>query len=131
MATDAQTLMSLVSCYTCETPGNWQLLKLALLKQILLASNPMADTSAQGLMNQATCYSCVTPGLWPLLELGLLAQISAAGVSGGSAGFSGNYGGGTPTPVPTSAVALAVDTSNNAVWIWFGGAWHNTGLTTS
>lgn len=82
MATDPQTLLSSVNCYTCLSPGMWQLLKLALLKQILLTSNPMADTSPETLLAQARCYDCA--GNWQLLELALLAQIVEIGGGSGT-----------------------------------------------
>lgn len=48
-----------------------------------------------------------------------------------NSGYSGNYAGGVPSPVPTSTLAMAIDTSNNAVWLWFGAAWHDTGMQTA
>ena len=35
MATDSNTLLSETNCFACLAPGQWQLLKLGLLKQIL------------------------------------------------------------------------------------------------
>ena len=58
-------------------------------------------------------YSKVS-GLWTILSIG-----------GGTPPqvFSGNYGGGTPTDVPTATAALAYDTGTGAIWQWVGSAW--------
>lgn len=57
----------------------------------------------------------------------ILEGITSGGGSGGTGdvqGFSGNYGGGTPTDTPTTSVAIAYDTSNGQPWAWYSGAWH-------
>lgn len=60
-----------------------ELMKLALLRQILLAMNPNAAVDPQSLLQQAACYDCNgNPGMWKLMELALLAQISANGGTG-------------------------------------------------
>lgn len=43
---------------------------------------------------------------------------------------SGNYAGGTPNFTPSTPTAATIDTSNNHFWIFFGNAWHDTGLFT-
>lgn len=37
---------------------------------------------------------------------------------------AGNYGGGEPNWTPSGTAGQAVDTSNNQVWLYYGGAWH-------
>lgn len=85
-AVDPQSLLDSASCYLCfsEQP----LLKLALLRQILLAQSPMADTSPQALLNSANCYLCMgnSPALLQAMELSLLAQIVQTGGGGGGGG---------------------------------------------
>jgi hypothetical protein len=87
MATDAQTLLTEAQCYECNGANDYSLLlmKLALLRQILLASNPVADTTPQALLADASCFSCYasTPYMLQLMELALLAQIVDAGGGGG------------------------------------------------
>lgn len=84
---DPQTLLTAANCYSCfgSDRGLMELLKLGLLKQILIAQNPMAATDPQSLLSQANCYSCFanSPGIATLLELALLAQIAANGSTGG------------------------------------------------
>lgn len=79
MATDPQSLLSQANCFSCfgSDRGMMELLKLALLKQLVLAENPMAATDAPTLLAQSNCYSCYgsSPGIMQLLELGLLAQL--------------------------------------------------------
>jgi len=48
------------------------------------------------------------------------------GAQGGGAGgvTFGNYAGGTPSPAPASGTGLFVDTSNQNLWSYDGGAFH-------
>ena len=82
MATDAQSLLAEAACFQCEAANAYsaQLIKLALLKQILLASNPMADTSPETLLAQAACFQCfaANPYMLQLMELALLVQLVKA-----------------------------------------------------
>lgn len=86
-ATDPQTLMASAACYECGAdPYVLQLYKLALLRQILLASNPAAMTDPQSLISQSSCFACLPPGQLLILEVALLAQIVEAGGTGGGGG---------------------------------------------
>ncbi len=98
MATDVNTLLSETRCYECLLPGMSQLLKLGLLKQILLANNPMADTSINALLEAAKCYECLPPGMQQLIELALLQQIAANGGGGGGGGTIQVYQGAFADP---------------------------------
>lgn len=53
-----------------------------------------------------------------------------SGGGGGSGMSEANYSGGTPGITPSGTVALTVDTSNRHIWLYFSGAWHDTGITT-
>lgn len=81
---DPAALIASANCYACyaSDSGQMQLLKLALLQQILIAIEPAADTSPQNLLNQANCYSCFGSGAgtMKLLELALLQQIAQVGL---------------------------------------------------
>jgi hypothetical protein len=121
MATDATTLLEATKCYECSPPGQWQLMKLALLQQILLASNPVADTSPTALLEAAKCYACMPPGLWGLLELGLLQQIVDGGGTGGSGGV--NCGAADPVAAPAGSCAIYYRTDTGTIFIWNGAAW--------
>lgn len=128
MATDAQTLLAQAACYQCYTANGYsaRLLELALLRQQLLALNPMADTSPQTLLDQAKCYQCyaANPYALQLFELALLAQIVANGGGGGTGG-SGQivaYTGANPnadgvTPTDTTKPAIAVK-PGDVTWTW-------------
>lgn len=63
-----------------------ELLKLALLRQILLTQNPNATVDPQTLLAQANCYSCygATPGMMQLLELALLDSIATSQAAAGT-----------------------------------------------
>jgi hypothetical protein len=121
MATDAQTLITETSCYQCLSSGQWQLLKLGLLRQILLASLPMADTSPAALLEAAKCYACLSPGMWQLLELALLQQIVDGG---GGAGSGVQCTVGIPVAAPSGNCGLAVDENDGTIYLYYGGAWH-------
>jgi len=126
MATDPQSLLSTAACYDCYL-AQYNLLKLALLRQLVLNLNPMAATDPQSLLSQANCYSCYS-AQWALLELALLSQAVTLLSSGGSGGAlsptCGNFGGGQPNFTPASGCANAVDTSNGRIWWFWSGAWH-------
>ena len=86
MATDAATILSQSGCDDCVGlgPSQQQLIRLALLRQWLLALDPSAMTDAQSLLSDASasCYDCFLPQ-GALMELGLLRKIAIAlGASG-------------------------------------------------
>lgn len=93
MATDAQTLLDETKCYQCNAPDLYalMLIKTGLLRQILLAQDPMADTSPQTLMNAGRCYECYAPNVYALMlmQTALLAQIVGGGSGTGGAGLVG------------------------------------------
>lgn len=121
MATDPNTLLEAAKCYECAPPGEWQLFKLGLLQQILLAQNPVADTSPNALLEAAKCYACMPPGFWQLFELALLQQIASNGGTGGSSTLCGS---GAPVAAPSGTCALYIDTNDGALYEFYGGAWH-------
>lgn len=86
-ATDSQSLLAAANCYQCfsSNPYSQMLAKLALLKQILLTLDPMADTSPQALLSQANCFTCYgnNPYTLTLMELALLVNIANTGIGGG------------------------------------------------
>lgn len=99
-ATDPATLLASANCYQCYQ-GTDTLMMLALLRQIVLNGNPMADVSPQALLEQAKCYRCYQGTEW-LLILALLSQI-ASGTAGGGGLLNrpaptGNYGVDEPPP---------------------------------
>lgn len=56
------------------------------------------------------------------LMLQLLCNVSSSG--GGGSVTSGDYGGLEPNFTPSGDTAIAFDTSNDAEWHYYGGAWH-------
>jgi len=56
------------------------------------------------------------------VELQLLCDIVSGGASGSFT--AGNYSGGQPNFTPSGDTAIAVDTSNGTLWLWYSGAWH-------
>lgn len=132
--TTAKTLLAAAACYQCNAANSYelQMIKLALLKQILLAQNAMADTTPQTLLKQASCYSCYASNAYMLemIELALLQQIVINGSTGGG-GSGGTFGGnGSPVGVvfPTSAFAFYIQADSvppGLVWEYYNGAWQS------
>jgi hypothetical protein len=87
-AIDPASLLSSAGCYNCFGPlTTTQLMRLALLRDIVLAGNPNAMTDPQSLMTQANCFSCFSnASMGDLMELALLAQIVQNGSTGGGGG---------------------------------------------
>jgi hypothetical protein len=130
-ATDYQSLLSAgnVACFTNLPPGEWRVIQLALLQAIVQQLNPSVSTDYQSLLNSANvaCYTNLPPGLQNVLVLALLqliAQNIGSGGGGGTGATFGNYGGGQPSFTPSSGTGLAVDTSTNNFWDYYGGSWH-------
>ncbi len=124
MATDANTLLADTACYECLGEAEWRMIQLGLLQQILLANNPMADTSANTLLEATKCYKCLGEAEWRMIELGLLQQIvDGGGGGGGGTGGVVCFTGADPVAAPTNACTLAYRTDNGALWKWNGAAW--------
>jgi hypothetical protein len=127
MATDAITLQMQGLMYIGQTPPQWQMMKLALLQQILLNFNPMAATDPASLLNIAQPYQCLGPQNWQLMELALLAQI--ANSTNASTGGGVSCGNGSPSGVihPTSSCSLYIQLDSmppGLIWEYYNGAWH-------
>jgi hypothetical protein len=115
MATDANSLLAEAACYGCTGQGLLQLLKLGLLRQLLLASDPMADTTPNTLLASAACYGCVSDKDRQLLELGLLKAIVDAGGLG-TGGITTGTDAPTDPPASGAGVYYKTDTFNLYVW---------------
>jgi hypothetical protein len=127
-ATDYQSLLSSgnVACYNNLSPGLQKLLKLALLQIIANALAPNVPTDYNSLLAQAnvSCYRQNDASLLELALLQIIAENGTGGGGGGSGAVFGNYGGGQPNFTPSSGEGMAVDTSTNNLWDYYGGAWH-------
>jgi hypothetical protein len=131
MALDAQTLITQGSTAYGGYLPQYNLINLALLRQVVLAKNPSAVLDAQTLISQATalCYGC-TLSQYPLLELALLAQIVAGGGGGGGGAVCIVGGVGPPGAlvVPCNFSAY-VQTPGPNYGLWLGdtgtGTWSN------
>lgn len=61
----------------------------------------------------------------PVTALQVIVYLLANGSgTGGSSISSGPYAGGQPSFTPTTSTALAVDTSNGRVWLFYNGIWN-------
>ncbi len=79
MATDAaNTLLAEAKCLGCDNSERTvQAIKLALLRQILLAADSDDPTAAE-LLDEAKCYACLTQKEREVIELALLDRIATA-----------------------------------------------------
>jgi hypothetical protein len=77
-ATNPQTLITEARCFACYGVSSAQLIKIALLRRSVLASNPEADVSPEGLIHHAACFFCYIPdgNYGVLIELALLDLLS-------------------------------------------------------
>ena len=77
--TDSQGLSDIGSCYQCAGDTTiFQMMKLALLKQISESINPSNDTTPSGLMEQGKCYQCgANLSSAQTMEIALLVQIAS------------------------------------------------------
>ena len=125
-STNPQTLLAAADCFACygESPAQLQLMKLALLAQLVKTTDPSMDTSPNTLLAQASCFACYanSPGLMSLMELGLLNLIAQNGGGGGGSGQIVPYTGADPnsdgvTPTNLNAAAIAVKPSATE-YIW-------------
>ncbi len=77
MATcDVPTLFADSKCFFTATPGQWDVLQLALLCRIYQALVPMASCNVQTLMDDAACFYALKGGEWRVLMLQLLCEIN-------------------------------------------------------
>lgn len=121
-----QTLFAEAKCYACFGPvSEVQMLKLAYLRRILLASDPLAATDPQSLLEYGKCFPCFsTASLADIMELAILDQIAQA-ASGGGGGGAGSFDCGVVNPVaaPTGACGLYVNTATSSLFYWTGSIW--------
>lgn len=113
MATDRNTLLAETACYSCTSAGVVKVLELGLLRQILLALDPMADTSVNTLLASVPCYACLPAGQQALIGLALLKQIVDTGGGGGV-----EYGIVDPVAAPPGNSGMFYNTTSGAVWVW-------------
>jgi hypothetical protein len=115
IATDPQTLLAAANCYQCfgATPYQLQLMKLALLADIVKSNNAMAATDPQSLLASANCYQCFAsnPFMLQLMELALLNLVVQGGTGGGGSGqvqiYTDNTAPGSIAP-PANKQAAAI-----------------------
>lgn len=97
-----------------------QMLRLAMLSNIVKIQNPMANTSAQSLIAQASCYLCLGITAAEAMELVLLSMIAGGAAPATTCMSSGN---GPPAGNPGCTVAIYFDESappNLGFWAWTG-----------
>lgn len=121
--TDPQSLLAVAKCFQCYGANDYSLLlmKLSLLRQTLLAVNPMADTTPQALLADAKCFMCysTSPYMLQLMELALLKQIVDAG-GGGSV----RHGSGVPVGSLPGTVTIQYTNDDTGIqYTLTGGNW--------
>lgn len=89
MACEITTLLGNANCFQCVPPGQWALLRLAMLCRI--ANGDTSVCNVETLLNEASCFQCLTPGQQQLVELSLLCSIATGGGGGGGSDQIKNY----------------------------------------
>lgn len=113
-----EDLLNTSKCFACLTPYQLELVKTALLCQILQISNPMATCDAQTLLDNAKCLKCLTPGQLALIQTQLLCEIMSAGGTGGGSGNVLCSQSSNPVSAPTGDCALYYRRDNGNLWYW-------------
>ena len=115
--------MSASKCFAPLAMGNQlQVLAVGILREMLAALNPMADTSPQSLMASASCFSVLSPGELAIIQTQLLCEILNSGGGGGGAACILS---GPVDPVaapPFCSAALYVNLVTSSFWYWDNGA---------
>lgn len=125
-ACDKASLTLAAACFTCLSEKQLRAIRIYLKCNQLNGVNVSQNCSPTALNTAATAagYLEMSVKQQMAVETYLDCQInSSGGGGGGAANYYANYGGGTPTPVPTSGVPIAVDSSTGATWVWSGAAW--------
>ncbi len=124
MAINTDTLVQQSACIDRCIPDG---MKLAVLIEIFANIAGMAINTDSLIQNAVCINRCIPKGdqLGVLIYLAYLIQAGGGGGGGGvnQQVFNKDYGGGTPTDIPTSGSGIARDTSNGAVWWYVNGAW--------
>lgn len=76
--------MATAKCFACLPPNQLDTIRVELLTQILLASNPVANVSPSALLEAGKCFTCLTPKDLKVIEVQLLSEILTGGGGGGS-----------------------------------------------
>lgn len=76
---DASQLAADSKCYECYGPNDYtlRLMELALLRRIVLALDPNANTDPQALLDEAICFGCFgSTSIENLLELAMMKKVA-------------------------------------------------------
>lgn len=103
-----------------------EVLKVALLRQILISLDPMANISASAIMANADEFNALPTHVLQVLQTQLLCEISSTGVGGSSPQVLN--GSGPPVAPPTVSPAIYFDNAPAALttlywWPTAGAAW--------
>lgn len=121
MASDAPTIATEASCFTCQGEKILTGMSVYLLAQLLKASDPMADISPAAIATASNCYTCYMSGKGLLgAMVYLLSQITGGG--GGGALTNPIYTGAAPPAAPAFPLQGALFVPDNdadpfQVWI--------------
>ena len=124
---DAQTLAGLTPCLV-ETFSRVELKAIRIRLLCAFLNGESMNCDPQSLATASACIlENMSAGDMEAAETYLVCQInsSGGGGGGGTGATFGNYGGVAPNFTPASGVGLAVDISNQTLWEYNTGAWHN------
>jgi hypothetical protein len=122
-------ILAACSDFTGKGAGELAIIKTELLRQILLAANPMAACDAQSLLAEGACWSCYPGGQLQLIQTQILCEILHTGGGGNvNACLVAQSGG----PVDPCAFAFGLGYDNDSTsptagqwkfWDQTGNAW--------
>lgn len=115
MASTPQQLIDNARCLDCISDGQ----KLSVLIY-LFATIAGVPADPQTLVANAACIdNCIPPGM----RMSVLISLADTIAGGGGASDQVTCGAGAPVTAPSSGCGIYYDTSNDAVYIYRGGAW--------
>lgn len=122
-----QTILDSASCFACRSAGELEIIKTALLCQILQNLNPVASCDPNTLLANASCFACLPHGTLQIIQTQLLCDIASNGTGGGGGGAT--CGTIDPVAAPTGSCGiyyqLASGATPSSIWVWDSGlaAW--------
>lgn len=124
----AESLNAAAVCFGCGGLSTKQLRAISLyLKCQFINGNTNVTCTSESLLAAAVAagFDKISEKQQLAIEAYLDCQIASSGGGGGGSNTQcGNYGGGQPNFTPATTCALAIDTSNDNLWAYTNGAWH-------
>jgi hypothetical protein len=108
-------------CFVNLSPPQQKAIQIYLLCAIINGTAVTCDPNT--LADDAKCFTGISPIQQEAMIVYLLCQIASG--QGGTGATFGDYGGIAPNFTPQNGTGIAIDTSNQTLWVYDNGGWHN------